>query len=233
MFPISVCLQGTSEGVDPVIAGLNDTLVRAVVSGHLKLEVSIGCPSIVDLEGELDLSFLSGPSDVNMEWNGNTIEGSSTGYSVFVGLDFQAVEREMFVRGRELIVKIPPNGAYNLSFLLTSSPFELTFLPLEDSILGDVDTSDAVMNVLLSLIDPYSPSAKAQYSPRYRLAFSLLNEDSSSSSSDDVGSNGVAMAWKIEAALARERPSFFDNLFLTKYCCRISAIFVTRSVGYS
>jgi GPI-anchor transamidase subunit S len=66
-------------------------------------------------------------------------------------------------------------------------------------LLPGIPASD-VVRTLEDLLIPPVPSAQAQFSPRYRLAFSLLNEDAA------VG--GAASAWAIEDAIDRK-----SNLF--------------------
>ncbi|KAF8321922.1 phosphatidylinositol-glycan biosynthesis class S protein-domain-containing protein [Cantharellus anzutake] len=105
------------------------------------------------------------PDSVNFTW---LTEYDATHYTLSI-LPSHAGGPEIFVRGRELTSKVPLD------------------VPSQ--------STDAVIRALKSLINPLSPPVKAQYSPTYRLAFSLLNEDSS------LG--GFAMAWDIEAAITR------------------------------
>jgi hypothetical protein len=57
--------------------------------------------------------------------------------------------------------------------------------------------TDKLFSILESLFLPYSSEVQdlrvAQYSPRYRLSFSLLNEDAAAGS--------VALGWEVKAAI--------------------------------
>lgn len=71
----------------------------------------------------------------------------------------------------------------------------LAFLSYLLQLVTGIPASDIVLT-LEDLLIPAAPSAQAQFAPRYRLAFSLLNEDATT--------GGAGSAWAIEDAIDRK-----------------------------
>lgn len=70
--------------------------------------------------------------------------------------------------------------------------------------------AERLAETLEQLLLPQRSSIKAQYSTRYRLAFSLLNEDASQ--------GGSAIAWDIEGAL-QSNSRYFRSFHKPTYPC--------------
>lgn len=108
----------------------------------------------------------------------------------------------------------PLNDHYSIKFVPPTSEhsiedrsLQLPFHPTSSNFAQDL--SNTLTQLLLPPATDTYKLRVAQYAPRYRLAFSLLNEDAS------VG--GGATGWDIEEALAREYRSYHLNVVTLTY----------------
>lgn len=102
------------------------------------------------------------------------------------------------------------NDHYSIKILPASATSEYAIDDLSLQVPFDHTSSSSVQDLSNSLTKLLLPPATdayrlrvAQYAPRYRLAFSLLNEDAS------LG--GGATGWEIEEALARESEASLEG----------------------